>query len=556
MLPRPASSRKVKPHLSSLILTARRSLGILAENGPPTSGLSSASSGHASEGGLLGSLPIMQLGLPSAKTTAFVISCLLWYLSSALSSNTSKALLSSPKHLSPRPPPPFPYPVTLTLIQFVFVHLLSAAVASPTIMRQIPGVRKPVTRLAKNPGWDRILDMAKLSIFNVVGHALSTVAISRVPVSTVHTIKALTPLFTVLSFHFFFHVHYSFMTYLSLLPLTLGVMMACTSLSFSANDIVGLATALTSTLIFVAQSIYSKNLIGRGESSTVKDGKQDREGKLDKVNILYYSSACSVFIMIPMALYYDGSALLSRSRTTDNIKFDGSSASSFYSCAMIIANGVVQFFQAFLAFSVLMLVSPVTYSIASLFKRVFVICFAILWFGQSVSTLQWFGIVLTFVGLYLYNDSKAAKSIAKGEDQLREGEKAKSMSLPTTMANVSVHQSVPASSSSVGKTSYDAHDAYATTSTAATRPHVNTRSDVTGIGGFRDFSQIDVTSPNSSRRLSTRRPTQDGMNERSSNISPFFKDPRQALPSPPPSRGPSSDEGDNSNLITSHIKEK
>jgi solute carrier family 35 protein E1 len=137
----------------------------------------------------MGGLPRIQLGLPSSKTTAFVISCLLWYLSSALSSNTSKALLSSPKNISPRPPPPFPYPVTLTLAQFVFVHLLSAAITSPTIMRHVPGVRKPVTKLAKNPGWDRILDMAKLSIFNVVGHALSTIAISRVPVSTVHTIK-------------------------------------------------------------------------------------------------------------------------------------------------------------------------------------------------------------------------------------------------------------------------------------------------------------------------------------------------------------------------------
>lgn len=46
-----------------------------------------------------------------------------------------------------------------------------------------------MTRIVPNPGWKRIGDMAKLSVFNVVGHALSTVAISRVPVSTVHTIK-------------------------------------------------------------------------------------------------------------------------------------------------------------------------------------------------------------------------------------------------------------------------------------------------------------------------------------------------------------------------------
>ena len=48
---------------------------------------------------------------------------------------------------------------------------------------------------------------------------------------------------------------------------------------------------------------------------------------------------------------------------------------------------------------VLALVSPVTYSIAGLCKRIFVIVVAIIWFGQKVSFLQCTGIVLTFVGL-------------------------------------------------------------------------------------------------------------------------------------------------------------
>ena len=401
-----------------------------------------------------------------------------------------------------------PNPVTLTLAQFFFVHILSAAVASPTVMRHVPGVRKPVTRIVKNPGWEKILDMAKLSVFNVVGHALSTVAISRVPVSTVHTIKALTPLFTVLSFHFFFHIHYSLMTYLSLFPLTLGVMMACTSLSFSANDLVGLGTALASTLIFVAQSIYSKNLIGRGDT---RDAKQDRDGKLDKVNILYYSSACSICIMVPMALYYDGAALLGLSSHPPAVP---STASLAWITALVVANGVVQFFQNFLAFSVLMLVSPVTYSIASLFKRVFVICFAIVWFGQSVSSLQWFGIVLTFFGLYLYNDSKAAKSISKGEDKLREEENSRSMALPTTVSGAALSTTLAVKT---------AADSYKQPGSAA---------------AFRDYSHLDVTSPSSARRTASRRLNQDDLGL--VGTPPYFKDPRQ----PPPSRGPSTDEED------------
>jgi solute carrier family 35, member E1 len=446
------------------------------------------------EEGIVG---IVRRFMPSPKTAAFILSCLMWYFASALSSNTSKALLSSQKKASPPIPAPFPYPVTLTLIQFVFIHILSASVASPTIMRHVPGMRKPVTRIVSNPGWKRISDMAKLSVFNVVGHALSTVAISRVPVSTVHTIKALTPLFTVLSFRYVFGVQYSFMAYFSLVPLTLGVMMACTSLSFSANDLVGLITALASTLIFVAQSIYSKNLVGRGSDKNVPADSKD--AKLDKINILYYTSACSIGIMIPMALYYDGAKMFFGEESI------GIKASSSYVFSMITANGIVQFAQNFLAFSVLALVSPVTYSIASLFKRVFVICFAIVWFGQSVSSLQWIGIVLTFVGLYIYNDAKSSKSIAKAEEKMELDERRKEMVLPTTARGA----------------------AWLSTANDAKQ---HTQSTSISIHG-----QSNPIHSSPSHHVS------------------FLHDPRRSIPSPPPSRGPSSD--DESGEISGRLKD-
>jgi solute carrier family 35 protein E1 len=337
--------------------------------------------------------------------------------------------------------------------------------------------------------------------------------------------------------------------------------MACTSLSFSANDLVGLGSALASTLIFVAQSIYSKNLIGRGVESS---SSSDKDTKLDKVNILYYSSASSVLIMIPMVLYYDGAALLSAATASDTASLvasatNGLSASLQYIFIMIVANGVAQFFQTFLAFTVLTLVSPVTYSIASLFKRVFVICFAIVWFGQSVSTLQWLGIVLTFFGLYLYNDSKATKSISKGEEILREVEKSKSMSLPSFNANLSHTplSSTPASTTSASnlKPAFDNYYPGQRSAQSATLPHLDTRSNG-NAGGFRDMSQVDViTSPTSARRHASRRIHQDEVFQLGTQQSPFYKDPRSALPSPPPSRASSSDD-DNTIRSPSHRRQE
>lgn len=62
--------------------------------------------------------------------------------------------------------------------------------------------------------------------------------------------------------------------------------------------------------------------------------------------------------------------------------------------------------------------SPVTYSIASLVKRIFVIVMSIIWFGQVVSFAQWIGILLTFVGLWMYQSAK--RDVDRGESRIRE----------------------------------------------------------------------------------------------------------------------------------------
>lgn len=68
------------------------------------------------------------------------------------------------------------------------------------------------------------------------------------------------------------------------------------------------------------------------------------------------------------------------------------------------------------------MVSPVTYSVASLIKRVFVIIVAIVWFGQKTTGVQAAGILLTFIGLYLYDrTSDAAKADRRAKlEQLRQ----------------------------------------------------------------------------------------------------------------------------------------
>lgn len=445
---------------------------------------------------------------PSRSTVLFVLGCLAWYISSSLSSNTSKALLSKGRNhvdsgLPQVRPPAFPYPVTLTLIHFGFVNVCCAICAS----RRMLGHRA-LTRLVP-PSLSRVAEVGQLAFFNVVGQALSSLAIARVPVSTVHTIKALSPLFTVLSYTYLFNVSYSSKTYMSLFPLTAGVMMACTGFAFNADDMVGFAAALASTLVFVAQNIFSKKLLRKGERS---EGE-----KMDKINILFYSSGCSIVLMIPMALYYDGSSLLFRPswNASEAYPYDRRT----FVLSWLLCNGLVHFAQNILAFNVLSMVSPVTYSIASLLKRVFVIVLAILWFRQSVTRLQWFGIGLTFYGLWMYNDSKTKDDVDKGDKKVERQQ------------GVGNHAILPLTSASTAST---ASGASGWTDALHNRPHPFAPS--TSAYAFAAQQPSAHAAPARLHQpVYPPAPTKGWNDIPDSTLTSYINDPTKSLPSPPDS---------------------
>lgn len=275
-------------------------------------------------------------------------------------------------------------------------------------------------------------------------------------------LQALSPLFTVLSYAILFRVRYSLPTYIALGPLTLGVMLAC-SFDFRANA-VGFLCALGSTVIFVSQNIFSKKLLpkensgptltsslgvpnsGVGASGQAPAAGASSAGKLDKLNLLFYSSGMAFFLMIPIWLYTDGSALLSvylngtvPLHSASYIPTETSSSGQLLISFLI--NGSVHFAQNLLAFSLLARTSPVTYSIASLVKRIAVICLAIIWSGQHVTLTQGLGMTLTFVGLWMYNRAKG--DVDKGEKKRANVEKRGEMFLPTPAEELraaTVHQ--------------------------------------------------------------------------------------------------------------------
>jgi solute carrier family 35 protein E1 len=254
-----------------------------------------------------------------------------------------------------------------------------------------------------------------LAAFQIGGHLLSSTATAKIPVSLVHTIKGLSPLFTVFAYRIIFDIRYPVATYLSLIPLTLGVMLAC-SAEFRGN-IFGILYAFLAAIIFVTQNIFSKKLFNEAAAA----GAQSR--KLDKLNLLCYSSGMAFLLTSPIWFWSEGITLIG------DFLHDGSldleqKASAFDHGRLAVEfvfNGTFHFAQNIIAFILLSMVSPVTYSVASLIKRVFVVVIAIIWFQNPTTKIQGLGIALTFFGLYLYDrtnesskaDRKAASINAK-----------------------------------------------------------------------------------------------------------------------------------------------
>jgi len=318
--------------------------------------------------------------------------CIAWYMTSALTNTSSKSILNA-----------LPKPATLTIVQFASVSIWCLVLTGlsstfPSLKRAVPALRNGL----RKPSWDVLYTAFPLSIFQLLGHLLSSYATSKIPVSLVHTIKGLSPLFTVLAYRLVFRIRYRRATYLSLVPLTLGVMMAC-STDFSTN-FWGIGASLVAAIVFVTQNIFSKKLFTEA-SRAEADGQTHLPRKLDKLNLLCYCSVGAFMLSAPVWLYTEGFELMGDLWKDGSVDLETKKNTLDHGELTLefLFNGLFHFFQNILAFVLLSMLSPVSYSVASLIKRVWVIVVAVVWFRSSTTSIQGVGIALTCLGLYLYD---------------------------------------------------------------------------------------------------------------------------------------------------------
>ncbi|XP_046915515.2 solute carrier family 35 member E1 homolog [Dermatophagoides farinae] len=291
-----------------------------------------------------------------------VILCLLWYITSAANNVIGKLVLQS-----------FAYPTTITLFQF-----LSITIYSIPALRCIPGAkRKPIIT------WTYYFKLIiPLSFGKFFASLTSHISLWAVPVSYAHTVKASMPLFVVVLSRVILGEKQTTKVYISLIPIILGVFIASiTELEF---NIIGLVAALFSIFIFSLQNIYSKKVL--------------KETPIHHLRLLYILAKHALIMFIPFWAYQDLPSIIYGEK---NSTIDGWAIGS-----LLFMDGLCNFLQNVIAFTMLSLVTPLTYSVCNASKRIAVISCSILLLKNPVTMTNIFGMSLAIFGVFYYNKAK------------------------------------------------------------------------------------------------------------------------------------------------------
>ncbi|XP_076758049.1 solute carrier family 35 member E1 homolog isoform X1 [Xylocopa sonorina] len=307
----------------------------------------------------------------SREVVTVLFLCLLWYGISSSNNVVGKMLLSE-----------FPYPLTVTMVQLTSITIYSGPFFN------LWGVRK----YTRNIPWGyymRLIVPLALGKFlaNVFGH----VSIWKVPVSYAHTVKATMPFFTVFLSRIILKEKQTWKVYLSLVPIVVGVAVATlTELSF---NMVGLLSALASTMAFSLQNIYSKKVL--------------HDTGIHHLRLLLILGRLALILFSPIWLLYDLRRLIYDPITGNSVSI------SYYIMALLFLDGVLNWLQNIIAFSILSIVTPLTYAVASASKRIFVIAVTLFVLGNPVTGLNIFGMTLAIFGVLCYNKAKYDQRLEK-----------------------------------------------------------------------------------------------------------------------------------------------
>lgn len=266
----------------------------------------------------------------------------------------------------------FPYPYFVSVVHLlvgVTYCLISWSIGLPK--------RAPINK-------DLLGVLTPVAACHALGHVMSNVSFAAVAVSFTHTIKALEPFFSAAASQFVLGHQIPLSLWMSLAPVVIGVSMASlTELSFNW---LGFTSAMISNISFTYRSIYSKKAMTG----------------MDSTNVYAYISIIALLFCLPPAILIEGPKLMQYG-FRDAIAKVG--MVKFVSDLFWI--GMFYHLYNQVATNTLERVAPLTHAVGNVLKRVFVIGFSIIVFGNRISTQTGIGTAIAIAGVAIYSLIKA-----------------------------------------------------------------------------------------------------------------------------------------------------
>ncbi|KAA8491483.1 Triose phosphate/phosphate translocator, non-green plastid, chloroplastic [Porphyridium purpureum] len=275
---------------------------------------------------------------------------------------------------------------------------------------------QPLQRLSQR----QLKAVVPLSAAYLVKEVLKYGSLGRISVNLFNTIRSLAPIFSaLLEFIAFKHVPPArVMT--TMIPVVFGVTLTSVEeiKGASANDaamllvsVQGLLASACSTGINSGQNIYSKLLFGRD--------------KIDPQSLQVYLSAIS-FSMAVVA--YSVLELYRGFGAASNEHFGSRFLTQLQSyhvsraqVVVLLLAGLLNFASSQLAFVTLNRISPLSYSVANIFKRVLVPVIAVGVLHEHLTPINLVGVLLSIAGIFLYERATRSYKMSRAYAAKTEG---------------------------------------------------------------------------------------------------------------------------------------
>lgn len=224
------------------------------------------------------------------------------------------------------------------------------------------------------------------AFLHAFGHSLTNVSFAAVAVSFTHTIKTLEPVCSSIGAYLVSGTVYPIPVYLSLVPVMAGVALAsATELSFTW---LGFSTAMASNVAFAGRAIFSKKLMS----------------DMSPINLYNWVTIVAlVFCTIP-AVLIEGPTLAA------GMQAAAAKVGETELYSQLFQVGLFYHLYNQVAYQALGKVEPVTHAVANVGKRIFVIGFSILAFGNQISPQTAIGSCIAIFGAFMYSYLKAKMS--------------------------------------------------------------------------------------------------------------------------------------------------